>query len=185
MIGDLSETLRAILTQPGVPQELAAAHIVFERPSDSFNPTQTTVDLFLYDLRENLDLRPSPPTAPAGSGQSRPVLSLACTYLITAWPVGGTELALQEQQILGAVLQVLASYPAIPAKFLRGGLVGQEPLPQMLVIQPDAVKNTSEFWASLGNKLRASLSVTVTFTVPAFQARSEPAPQDTAAAGPG
>jgi hypothetical protein len=112
-------------------------------------------------------------------------LPLACTYLVTAWPVGGPELALQEQQILGAVLQVLASYPAIPASFLRGSLAGQETLPQMLVIHPDAVKNTSEFWASLGNKLRASLSLTVTFTVPAFQPGAPPAEPESVGAGSG
>ena len=56
MIHDLSETLRAILTQPGLPPELGGAHIVFDRPADTFNPTQTTVDVFLYDLRENLEM---------------------------------------------------------------------------------------------------------------------------------
>jgi len=57
MIQDLSQTLRAILTQPGLPSELSAAHIVFDRPGDTFNPSQTVIDLFLYDLRENLELR--------------------------------------------------------------------------------------------------------------------------------
>jgi phage antirepressor YoqD-like protein len=57
MIRDLSQTLRAILTQPGLPAELAAAQIAFDRPTEQFNPSQTTVDLFLFDVQENKELR--------------------------------------------------------------------------------------------------------------------------------
>jgi hypothetical protein len=158
MIRDLSETLRAILTQPGLPPELAGAQIVFDRPAEPFNPTQTTVDLFLYDLRENHDLR-----------TTETALPLACTYLITAWPVGGPELALREQQLLSDVLEVLSNYRTIPASLLKGKLAGQDPLPQILILHPEAIQNTSDFWTSLGNKLRPSLSVTVTIAVPPFQ----------------
>ena len=56
-IDDLSRTLRAILTQKGLPTELGSAQIVFDRPSETFNPQQTTVDLFLYDIREDSELR--------------------------------------------------------------------------------------------------------------------------------
>lgn len=160
MINDLSESLRALLTQPGLPGELAAAHIVFDRPSEPFNPAQTTIDLFAYQLREDHNVRSALP----GSGRT---LRIACSYLITAWPVGGTEPALKEQQLLGEVLQVLSNYPLIPASFLRGSLVGQDP-PQMIMLHPDALGNMSEFWTSLGNKLRPSLSVTVTISIPAL-----------------
>jgi hypothetical protein len=160
MISDLSLTLRAILTQSGLPPELAAAQIVFDRPSEQFAPTQTAVDLFLYDIREDRD---------SGVGMRSSGLSvrpLACTYLITAWPVGGPELALQEQQLLSDVLQVLAPHPTIPPQFLQGSLAGHDPPPQLLLMHPDALKNTAEFWTSLGSKLRPSLSVTATFRVP-------------------
>jgi Pvc16 N-terminal domain len=171
MIHDLSETLRAILTQPGLPPKLAGAQIVFDRPADPFNPTQTTIDLFLYELRENLEMRGSQTASasPSKSAATPPPLPLACTYLVTAWPVGGPELALQEQRLLSEALQVLTKYRTIPAQLLQGSLAGRVPLPQMLVLHPDALKNASEFWTSLGNKLRPSLSVTVTLEIPSFQ----------------
>jgi Pvc16 N-terminal domain/Carboxypeptidase regulatory-like domain len=171
MIQDLSQTLRAILTQPGLPSELSTAQIAFDRPGDTFNPTQTAIDLFLYDLRENLELRNNDAALTRVNGQvtiTPPPLRLACTYLVTAWPVGGAELALQEHQLLGDVLQVLSRYPTIPANFLQGNLAGQDPPLPMIALHPDALKNISEFWTSLGNKLRASLSVTVTISVPVF-----------------
>lgn len=164
MINDLSESLRALLTQPGLPGELAAAQIVFDRPSEPFNPAQTTIDLFAYEIRENHNARNTLP----GSGAQR-TLRIACSYLVTAWPVGGSELALKEQQLLGEVLQVLAGYPVIPAALLRGSLIGQDP-PQIVVLHPDALGNMSEFWSSLGNKLRPSLNITATIAVPAFRA---------------
>lgn len=163
MISDLSQTLRAILTQPGLPRDLAAAQIVFDRPSETFTPTQTTVDLFLYELREDRDSGDGP-----GIGGSAAVRPLACTYLVTAWPVGGPEVALQEHQLLSDVLRVLSAHPTIPKEFLQGGLAGQDPPPQMLVMHPDALKNAAEFWTALGSKLRPSLTVTVTIRVPAF-----------------
>ena len=161
MINELSQTLRAILMQPGLPRELAAAQIVFDRPSETFNPTQTTLDLFLYDIRENRNF------GDGGTAVAASVRALACTYLVTAWPVGGPELPLQEQLLLSEALQVLSAHPTIPTRFLQGGLAGHEP-PQMLVMHPDALKNTAEFWTSLGGRLRPSLSVTATIRLPPF-----------------
>ena len=64
MIRDLSLTLRSLLDDPALASsfpELAAAQVVFYRPDEQFSPAQTTVDLFLYDIRENLELRSSEP----------------------------------------------------------------------------------------------------------------------------
>jgi hypothetical protein len=165
MIRDLSEALKAVLTQKGLPAELAASQIVFERPVESFAPTQTTIDLFLYDVRQNLELRSNEPVVQRSNGQaliSRPPLRVACTYLVTAWPVGGTDLALQEHRLLSQVLTVLARYPLIPEAFLKGSLVGQQPQLPMVTAVADGVKDPVEFWAAIGNKLRSSISTTVT-----------------------
>ncbi len=168
MIRDLSLTLKSILSQSGLPPELAAAQIVFDRPSENFNPQQTTVDLFLYDIRENVELRNNEPIITRSNGQvtTHPSpLRVACSYLITAWPVGGPELPLQEHRLLGQVLQVLSRYPMIDASFLQGSLVGQEPPLPMVAMHPDALKNLSEFWTALGSRMRPSLTVTVTISM--------------------
>lgn len=168
MIQDLSNTLKAILTQPGLPADLAAAAIVFDRLTDTFAPTQTTIDVFLYDIRENLELRNNESTVSVSGGIAKftpPPLRVACSYLVTAWPVGGTNLALQEQQLLAEVLQLLAGLPIIPANFLQGSLVGQQPPLPMITLHPEALRSISEFWTALGTKLRASLTVTATIAM--------------------
>lgn len=168
MIQDLSNTLKAILTQPGLPADLAAATISFDSPTDSFVPTQPTVDLFLYDIRENLELRNNEPTITTNAGMATitpPPLRVACSYLVTAWPVGGTDLALQEHQLLSEVLQLLSGYPLIPSNLLQGSLVGQEPPLPMITLHPDALRNLAEFWTSLDVQFRPSLTVTVTIAM--------------------
>jgi hypothetical protein len=175
MIDDLSKVLKAVLHDPVFATqfpELKAADIVFDRPLDPFTPAATTIDVFLYDLRENLELRLNEITTTKSGNQiiTHPAaLRLACSYLVTAWPVGGPDLALQEHKLLSQVLRVLSRYPTIPATFLTGTtLVGQDPPMPMVTLHPDALKNLAEFWSSLGSKLKASLTVTVTISVPVF-----------------
>lgn len=165
MIRALSETLQAILDQPGLPNELAEAEIVFDRPVAQFNPQKTCINLFLYDIRENLELRSNESTVEQQNGQAiirRPAMRIACTYLVTAWVVGGTEVALQEHRLLSQIFQVLSRYDTIPEPFLQGDLQGQEPPLPMIVTSADGLKNPAEFWTSLGTPLRASLAVSVT-----------------------
>ena len=181
MIRDLSATLQAILSDPvmtGPFPELSHALIAFDRPDDTFRPTQTMLDLFLFDVRENMELRSNEPRMGRQNGQvliNQAPMRVACTYLITAWPVGGTELALQEQRLLTQALQVLASCPRIPAPFLKGKLVGQEPpLPMMSAHHADELKNPAEFWAAIGNRMRASVTVTATISLDVFPLASVP-----------
>ncbi|MEW6212600.1 MAG: Pvc16 family protein [Acidobacteriota bacterium] len=170
MIRDLSLTLQAILNLDdgalaAAFPELADAIIVFDRPDENFKPTQTTIDLFLYDVRENMELRSNEPVITRLNGDARiarPPMRVACSYLATAWPVGGTDLALQEQRLLSQTLQVLSRYPKIPASFLKGKLIGQQPPLPMMTSQADGLKEPAEFWTAIGNKLRPSISITVT-----------------------
>lgn len=172
MIRDLSQTLGQILTQGGLPPELTSAQIVFDRPADPFDPGQTAVDLFLYDIRENVDLRNNEPSISRQNGNAvitRQPLRILCSYLVTAWPKGGTDLILQEHRLLSQVLQVLSRYPIIPANFLQGSLKGQEPPLPMMTARADGLKNPAEFWNAIGNKLRPSLNVTVSISMNVFK----------------
>jgi len=84
MIQDLSRTLQSILTQPGLPAPLSNALIAFDRPEESFHPMQSTVDLFLYDLRENLELRNNELTIEKSGTTSvthKAPMRLSCSYL--------------------------------------------------------------------------------------------------------
>jgi hypothetical protein len=166
MIDDLSKALESLLSEAMKSQAIDNAQIVFDQPVETFKPAQTTLNVFLYDIRENLELRSSEPRIePRAAGRvaiHRPPFRIACSYLITAWAVGGTEPPLQEHRLLSQALLVLKRYPTIPAKLLPDSLKGQEPPLPMMVAQADGLKAPHEFWTAIGNKLRPSITATVT-----------------------
>ena len=171
MIRDLSETLSALLA-PALP----TADISFERPTDVFQPAQTTVNLFLYDVRENLELRNNEPVVRRVGTvaiKEPPPVRLDCAYLVTAWPVGGTDLPLQEHRLLSQSLRRLLRFPTIPPEFLRGSLIGQQPPLPTVTARPDGLANPAEFWTALGSRLRVALTLKATIGVTAFDPVSD------------
>jgi Pvc16 N-terminal domain len=178
MIRDLSLTLKAILSpQAGLaafPAELASANIVFDRPTAQFTPAETSINLFLYDIRENLDLRSNEAIVMKQDDDDKatiqtPPVRLACSYLVTAWPKAtGEELFLQEHRLLSQVFNVLSSYETIPPTLLQNSLKGQDPPVPIVTSHIDNLKTTGEFWTALGNQLRPSISVTMTISQPPF-----------------
>ncbi|HKQ74926.1 MAG TPA: Pvc16 family protein [Blastocatellia bacterium] len=180
MIRDLSETLRVVLDDEALKtsfKDLFDAQVSFDRPDESFNPSQTTVNLFLYDVREDMELRSNEPVITRQNGQAeirRPPLRVRCSYLITAWPVGGTDLPLQEHRLLSQALQVFAAIPKIPEKYLQGKLKGQQPPLPMVTARADVMRNAHDFWTGVGNKLRTSITITVTIGMEIFEPETAP-----------
>lgn len=171
MIRDLSETLEHLLVAkvPGV-------QIEFDRPSDPYTPSQgqETLNLFLYDIRENVELRSNESVIRRQNNQSTiepPPLRVACSYVMTAWPSAGADIAIREHRLLTRALGALAQYPTIPAQFLQGTLVGQEPPLPMVTASAEGLQNPTEFWTSVGNRMRASLAISATVAMDVFPAR--------------
>jgi hypothetical protein len=161
MLDDLDRTLRAVIGAE-VPA-LAADHLHFEPPDADFTPAVPAVDLFLYDVRENRELRSNDwQLDRPGNGQvtkHRAPRRVDCSYLITAW--AGDPLS--EHLLLGQVLQALLRRPVIPGDAAHGELAGQD-LPTS-ILQPTLLQGIGEFWQALGNKPRAAVHLTVTVAV--------------------
>jgi len=178
MIRDLSQTLEALLARPDLPKELRETPVSFEHPIDTFNPPVSTINLFLYELKENRELRSNEPIVRHQNGSAlirRPPVRIDCYYLLTAWPgnVPGSEGALQGHRLLSLALAALARHSTIPADALVGQLRGQEPPLPMLVAQPDGPANPAEFWSALGSRLRPAITLCATVAMELFEA--EPA----------
>ena len=76
LIRNLSETLQAMLSDQALGAtfpELSKALIAFDRPDDTFKPLQTTIDLFLYDVREDTELASNEPRIERVNGQWSPI----------------------------------------------------------------------------------------------------------------
>jgi hypothetical protein len=161
VLDDLDRTLRALLGAE-LP-DLPADHVHFEPPDADFTPTEPAVNLFLYDVRENRDLRANDwQLDRPGDGtvvSRRAPRRIDCSYLITSW--AGDPLS--EHLLLGQVLAGLVQRSAIGGELPQGRLVGQS-LP-VSIVQPSVLQGIGEFWQALGNKPRAALNLTVTIEV--------------------
>ena len=114
MIEDLDASIKALLEY-----ELADIHpnlsISFESPDNNFPSgvvTTPAVDLFLYDIRENLELRHNEqffrqPGSTGTTTLSREPVLVECTYLITAWSDAIETAAHDEQVIISDVIRAL------------------------------------------------------------------------------
>jgi protocatechuate 3,4-dioxygenase beta subunit len=157
--------------------ELRKATISLQRLSDIKPETNNTVSLFLYDIKENMELRNNEPQVRRGNGQVsivRAPLRLACSYLITAWTGGDQEYSLLlEHQLLSQALQLLSRHHFLPRYFLQGSLQAQEPLPPLATLQAESLKNASEFWTAAQQKLRPALNVLATISMQPFEAQAE------------
>lgn len=173
MINALDETLKALLRRD-LPSTLAEqVQISFATPDDQFPPQSVTlpaIDLFLYDVRENLDLRSNEVYLERrGNGtatQTRPPVRVDFSYLITAWPSQSVpDPAEDEHRLLGEVMRILLRYPTIPEEILQGVLVGQEPPLPVSSLQPGRLQSLGEFWQALGGKPKAALHYQVTLSI--------------------
>lgn len=179
MLHGLDTTLKSILDDTSTPTLVRNAEVAFDRPSESYNPDKTTINLFLYDVRENTELRSNEPVIERQNGiatMRRPPVRVNCSYLVTAWiesGVTGEQAILKQHELLGEVLRVFTRWPSIPlptpdekGKHLLQGELKNTLYPISLVTaQTDLMRNPAEFWSALGGKLRPSFTLTGTLTM--------------------
>ncbi|TKB88290.1 MAG: DUF4255 domain-containing protein [Nitrospira sp.] len=171
MLHNLSTTLKAILDDTEIPDLVRNADVAFERPVDSYNPATPTINLFLYDVRENTELRSNEPVIERQNGIAtirKPPLRVASSYQVTAWSGPGTagEAAILDQhQLLGAVLKVFSGISTIPEKYLQGNLKTTLYPVSLVTAQADLMRNPAEFWTAMGGKIRPSFTVTATIAM--------------------
>lgn len=177
----LDRTLRELLDDPVVSTAfppLRNADVSFITPEKLYTYARDTVNLFLYETKENRELREVAPVVEQRNGLSirrRPPLRVDCSYMVTAWSkqTGAGKVA-AEHSLLGQAFNWLSRFPEIPQKYLlAGGLAGQVFAPPTLVAQMDPVKNAGEFWVALGIPPRPFFNLVVTITMDLDRALEE------------
>jgi len=163
MINDLDKTLRKLLASEVV--NLSETNIHFDAPDDKFAPAPPAINMFLYDVRENRELRSKEWLVERqGNGMISKIqapVRVDCSYLITAW-AGDID---SEHQLLGDVMTALLRHPTVPAAALQGSLQNQAPPLPTTTLQPGRLQSLAEFWQALGGKPKAALNFTVIISV--------------------
>lgn len=172
MIDDLDKTVAELLKRELSAGLLEQVEISFAAPDSDFAPSVRlpAVDLFLYDIRENLELRNTAWTIEHGDDGTamkiRGPVRVDCSYLITAWASDSSNTrAFEEHHLLSEVMKALLRHPTLPEVLLQGSLKGQEPPLPSSTLQPGRLQSVSEFWQALGGKPKAALNYTVTIGV--------------------
>lgn len=176
MLNDLDTTLRELLLEE-LPKAQGDIAVVFEQPKSGWTAqkvmAERTVNLFLYDVKENVQLRRHD-IERLGNGangdqhfakQKKPPLRLDCFYMVTTWATDPEV----EHWLLSACLLVLARYPTLPQERLRGSLQNQPYEIRTKLAAHDVLTNPAEVWSALGNDMRPTLSYVVSIALDPWQ----------------
>src|SRR5215211_5345750 len=166
MLDALDETIKAVLRELGGldPDEV---DIAFDAPDREWAARvgKPTVNCYLYDMRENLDLRDTKWTVDrqANGRASRRAAPrhFDLSYVCTAWTADIED----EHRLLWRVLTTLIRCPVLPQHLLQGNLNEIDWPVTTEVAQPDGLlRDPADVWSALDNRIRPS--VNVVFTLP-------------------
>jgi hypothetical protein len=164
MIHDVDQLLERLVRRDALNG--SAVDLVFDAPTKDWVARRSgpAVDLYLYDIREDLGRRV--PTwedvrAPGGevTGRRQPPRRFRLAYLVTAW----TQRPEDEHRLLSSLLLCFLRNPMLRPGDL-GGSLDQSDLPVYIDVgQPEPQdRSRAAIWSALGGELKPSLDVVVT-----------------------
>jgi hypothetical protein len=167
MIDDVDASLRILLSSGG--PGLAGIEVSFDAPTTEWASRRSapTVNVFLYDLREDLHRRSAGRTEERDSAgrvvaRRRMRRFFRLSYLLTAW----TSRPEDEHHLLSALLRCCIQHQRLPQTALVGTLaMTREPTTLTVGRPPSDDRSISEVWSALGGELKPSLDLAVSAPV--------------------
>lgn len=164
MIDDLDEALRDLLVRE-LPIRNNEVDLTFDQPKRDWAArlSRPTLNLYLYDLRENLKLRREASQReierrPSSVITLRPAIRMDLNYLVTAWATDPGD----EHRLLARALMALLRFKELPDDILPESLQDQpNPIP-IKVSQPETLDKPSDLWSVLDNQQRPGIVLTAT-----------------------
>jgi len=140
--------------------------VVFDAPTSEWAARRNapTVNLFLYDVREDLTRRhhglvPDYDEQGMVLGEHEPPRWFKLSYLVTAW----TTRSQDEHRLLSTLLGGFLRHDALPPERLSGSLADLGlPVPFTIAVPPGEDRALADVWTAMGGELKASLDLVVT-----------------------
>ena len=167
MLADLDETLENLLKRELGRHGFEGVDIAFDAPTREWSGqlSQPSVNLFLYDLRECEDQRPTGWTVSRTGDtvvEGRPPMIMEASYAITAW----AQAVQDEHRLLSQVLSVLFAYPELPEDILHGRLRNGSQSGRSIKAKVGQAKgDKADFWTAVGGQYKTSLDYVVRLAV--------------------
>lgn len=163
MIAEVDDALREIVRTEGVQE--SDVEVVFDAPTKDWAARRNspTVNLYLYDIREDLRRRERGWTEVRGADgivTSRVPAPkyFKLSYLVTAW----TQRPEDEHRLLDSLLRAFLRYEALPDRLVTRRL--REPrleVPVTIGLPPPEDRAFADVWSALGGELKPSLDLVV------------------------
>jgi hypothetical protein len=165
-LADLDEALRTLLKRELERHGFEGVDIAFDAPATDWSAklTNPTVNLFLYDLRENVaesDVTTRNIRVNGMAMAAPPPMRLEVTYSVTAW----TKAVQDEHRLLSQVLAILFSHVSLPADLLAGRLASASLLRAIETEVGRPKEEKADFWTSIGGRYKASIDYAVKLEV--------------------
>jgi hypothetical protein len=165
-LADLDDALRKLLRRELERHGFEGVEIAFDAPASDWSAklTSPTVNLFLYDLRENLAQADSSPRDAHVNGANRfvpPPMRLEVTYSVTAW----TKAVEDEHRLLSQVLAILFSHTSLPPDLTAGRLASASELRAIETEVGRPKEEKADFWTSIGGRYKASVDYAIRLEV--------------------
>jgi Pvc16 N-terminal domain len=163
MIHEVDEALRRLIKDEAL--DGTEVDIAFDAPTKEWAARRNapTVNLYLYDIREDLRRRQRGMINEYGSdgfveARHMPPRHIKLSYLITAW----TQRPEDEHRLLSILLLHFLGHESVPAPLLTGSLAALElPVPLTVALPPPEDRAFADVWTALGGELKPSLDVVV------------------------
>jgi Pvc16 N-terminal domain len=163
VIHDVDDALRKLVLRDAVSG--SGVDISFEAPTKEWSARRTapTINVYLYDVREDLDRREveyEEVRDDDGKVVSRkpPPRRFKLAYLVTVW----TQRPEDEHRLLSTLLACFLSYDALPTELVGGVLAEAQYRSLVTVALPTpADRSLADVWSALGGELKPSLDLVV------------------------
>lgn len=169
MLADLDETIKKLLVED-MPVKNGEIDIKFDQPKREWSAklTKPTVNFFLYDLRENVELRQAQ-YQKVNNGSARDNLArmkkaphrMDCYYMMTTWAAEAED----EHRLMTRTLMSLFRHPFLPEHLLEGTLQNPKFPLSTQVARHDKLTNPAEIWSALDNEMRPTICYTITLAL--------------------
>ena len=169
MLADLDESIKQLLREE-LPIKNGEIDIKFEQPKREWSAklTKPTVNFFLYDLRENVQLRRAGMDQMTNGGGPPNLATMRkaphkvdCFYMLTAWAAEPED----EHRLMTRALMALFRNPTLPDHVLHGAIRNPSFPINTYVARHDKLTNPAEVWSALDNEMRPSVAYSVTITL--------------------
>ena len=174
VIPEVDHALRTLIEREAV--DPAEVEVEFDAPTKEWASRRNapTVDVYLYDIREDLRRRERGLLNEYDGNRVRarrlPPRYFKLSYLVAAW----TQRPEDEHRLLAELMACFLRYEALPSDVLTGSLAALGlPVPVTVALPPPEDRSFADVWTALGGELKPSLDIVV--TAPTDTGRSFPA----------